>query len=273
MAAGFVIPILLISYLAFAAASQDLRLIGYAGNAMLLLVGWHYAKQGFGMLIVDSVYQERFFDADEKRLLLANAHSCWFSFWILANEYLSERILWGVSYFSIDFPTPVTLTSIAISMLTTTLTLRMLWLRHRSGSKPLPLAGTAAYLISVYVWLLGRLDPALLLLIPMFHSLQYLVIVARLERNRLGSGRAVYKKLTLFYMVCAGLGVFAFWNLPELLSTLPLFSSEAFGTALVATFSVWVFINIHHYFLDNVIWKKDNPETAKYLFMLPKRSG
>lgn len=266
VAAGFAIPALLVAYFAWAFASADLRLIGYAGNAMLLLVGWHYAKQGFGILIVDSVYQKRFFDIREKRLLLMNAHACWFAFWILANEYVSERTLWGVTYFSINFPAPVVFTTVAISIATTALTLQMLWRRYAGSDRPLPLAGTSAYLITVYLWLLGRLDPALLLFIPMFHSLQYLLIVARLERNRVGLARSAGLKLLLFYLVCVALGYLGFWNLPNIIDGLPLLSSERFESALVATFSVWVFINIHHYFLDNVIWKKDNPETARHLF-------
>jgi len=28
----------------------------------------------------------------------------------------------------------------------------------------------------------------------------------------------------------------------------------------------WVFINIHHYFIDNVIWRRENTDVSKYLF-------
>jgi hypothetical protein len=31
-------------------------------------------------------------------------------------------------------------------------------------------------------------------------------------------------------------------------------------------FTFWIFINIHHYFLDNVMWRRGNPEVSKYLF-------
>jgi len=27
-----------------------------------------------------------------------------------------------------------------------------------------------------------------------------------------------------------------------------------------------VFVNVHHYFTDNVIWRSQNPETRRYLF-------
>lgn len=31
-------------------------------------------------------------------------------------------------------------------------------------------------------------------------------------------------------------------------------------------FVFWIFINVHHYFLDNVIWRAENPETRQHLF-------
>ena len=31
-------------------------------------------------------------------------------------------------------------------------------------------------------------------------------------------------------------------------------------------FVFWIFINVHHYFLDNVMWRRENPDTKKYLF-------
>jgi hypothetical protein len=31
-------------------------------------------------------------------------------------------------------------------------------------------------------------------------------------------------------------------------------------------FVFWICINVHHYFLDNVMWRRENPDTRKYLF-------
>ena len=42
--------------------AADARLLGYGGNLMALSVGWHYVKQGYGMLMVDAVLKRRFFD-------------------------------------------------------------------------------------------------------------------------------------------------------------------------------------------------------------------
>ena len=31
-------------------------------------------------------------------------------------------------------------------------------------------------------------------------------------------------------------------------------------------FAFYIFINIHHYFLDNVMWRRGNPDVQQYLF-------
>ena len=39
-----------------------------------------------------------------------------------------------------------------------------------------------------------------------------------------------------------------------------------YGPVVDFLFIGWTFINIHHYFIDNVIWRRDNPEARRYLF-------
>jgi hypothetical protein len=143
--------------------------------------------------------------------------------------------------------------------------------RHFAEQRKLPIVGLSAYLISIYFWLIGRLDPALLLLIPMFHSLQYLAIVARLERNRSSGSTKPWLRVLAFYLSCVVVGYFGFWLLPEWLNGFSVFQADALSVAAVSTFSIWVFINIHHYFIDNVIWRKENPETARWLFAAPRQ--
>ena len=39
----------------------------------------------------------------------------------------------------------------------------------------------------------------------------------------------------------------------------------AFGPSLYL-FAFTIFVNIHHYFVDNVLWRKDNPSVKQYVF-------
>lgn len=44
--------------------------------------------------------------------------------------------------------------------------------------------------------------------------------------------------------------------------------TAAFGASFYL-FAFFIFINIHHYFVDNVLWRRDNPHVRQYLFGKP----
>ena len=66
-------------------------------------------------------------------------------------------------------------------------------------------------------------------------------------------------------MIGGILGAAGFWWAPTALDTLAGYDRAVFGTT-VFVFIAWTFINIHHYFIDNVIWRRENPETRRHLF-------
>lgn len=41
---------------------------------------------------------------------------------------------------------------------------------------------------------------------------------------------------------------------------------ETMRHALPVLFAAWVFVNVHHYFIDSVIWRSDNPDARRHLF-------
>lgn len=118
-----------------------------------------------------------------------------------------------------------------------------------------------------------------LIFVPAFHSLQYLVIVWRAEKNRAelaadhasasGSGKRMLPPIATFMLSAFVLGLAGFWWLPRLFDRVVPYDSEIFG-GTVFMFVFWMFINIHHYFMDNVIWRRDNPDTARALFHMGK---
>ena len=52
--------------------------------------------------------------------------------------------------------------------------------------------------------------------------------------------------------------------LHELRNQQRLFWRNRESAVFVFIFVMW--INIHHYFIDNVIWRRDNEDVRKYLF-------
>ena len=68
---------------------------------MTLLVGWHYGKQGYGMLIVDCVLKRRFFTPRQKWVLLANAYAVWAYAWMRGNSEIATQ---NLKYNTFDLP-------------------------------------------------------------------------------------------------------------------------------------------------------------------------
>ena len=89
--AGLLVPATLFAFLAGAALAQNARLLAYGANLMFFLVGWHYVKQGYGILIVDSVQKRMMFSERAKTILRANGYACWLVAWLALNHAISIR--------------------------------------------------------------------------------------------------------------------------------------------------------------------------------------
>jgi hypothetical protein len=279
--AGLVVPVVLLSYLLATIAVGSATALGYAGNAMFFLVGWHYMKQGYGMAMLDAVLKRRFFTPAEKKVLLWNGYACWLLSWLLANRTVAEREYWGLSSYSFMTPDWLIGVAMAVAVGTTILSLVMVLRKAGGASWQVPWNGLVAYSVSLYVWLIpARINPLLLLCVPAFHSLQYLVVVWRYQLNRVRTapdamtrpGRLLPSmgslRLVLFLVLGILLGWLGFWGLPAWLNDAIPYDRSIFGTTAFL-FAFWIFINIHHYFLDNVMWRRENPETRHFLFDTP----
>ncbi|MCK9193665.1 MAG: hypothetical protein M0P19_07310 [Nevskia sp.] len=247
---------------------------------MFFTVGWHYTKQGYGMAMLDAVLKRRFFTEHEKKLLLHHAYAVWALSWLISNTYAWKSEYWGIPYQSFGIPAPIRYAAWAAVFITGARMLHGFALLLRAGRR-LPINGLVAYAVSGYIWLLYP-DPILALVFPALHSLQYMVVVWRYELNvqtervHLDEGGnpdetptaapfSLGLRMALFYGIAVGLGYFGFWYFPETLGRWLPGTLQAFGGG-VFLFCAWIFINVHHYFMDNVIWRKGNPETGKYLF-------
>ena len=71
----------------------------------------------------------------------------------------------------------------------------------------------------------------------------------------------------LFFAVAVSLFTFVgrIGDLPKLLGAVIPVNEAVFGPTLFI-FLCWIFINVHHYCLDNVMWRRGNPDTGRYLF-------
>lgn len=88
--AGIAVPMIMVAFFAYGSVTGNARLLGYATNAMGFFVGWHYVKQGYGMLMVDAVLKRKFFSDQDKKALLFNGYAVWLFAWLQTNVVITE---------------------------------------------------------------------------------------------------------------------------------------------------------------------------------------
>lgn len=276
--AGICVPLLLVTFFVYCLFSNQYTLMGFAGNVMVFFVGWHYVKQGYGILMVSSVLKRSFFSESEKKLFLINAYLVWIYSWVVTNQTISASEMWGIEYYTFMFPNWLNWL-ISIPLVLSSALVGIIFLKKCINDfDAFPKNGAIAYITSLYVWLiLIRIHPALLLISPAFHSLQYLVVVWRYEINKSHADYnsdiktntknpiSVNRKLFVFAAFGLIAGFFGFWLLPLAMDVFISYEIEGFVNTTFL-FIFWIFINIHHYFIDNVIWRKENKDVGQHLF-------
>ena len=124
----------------------------------------------------------------------------------------------------------------------------------------------------------------------MFHSLQYIPFVLRYkinesktsgysgktsgENNDPDNAHLVHDAAKFspeflifrFILLALFLGFLGFHAVPMLFDAVIPYDKDLYGPTLFM-FMFVVFINIHHYFIDNVLWRKENKNISQYLFI------
>lgn len=279
---GVIVPAILLSLLGTALLTGNTQLMAHIITSMFFFVGWHYVKQIFGCVIVTSAQRKLFYTPGERRLMLTNLFAVWFMSWLQSQveqpgvDPSSGFAFYGINHYRLNLPmwtlqfTYIVLGVTAVGVIG--MHMRRYFKKGLAPSAP----GLAAY-IALYVWYIpAAIHPAFGYFIPAFHSLQYLAFVWTLKRNQVGSEikdvvawserrREWITRFGGFFANSAVLGALMFEFIPKALDKQALLGSGPLGpTPFMAAFLL--FINIHHYFIDNTIWRSDNPTVKEHLF-------
>jgi hypothetical protein len=271
---GLVLPLILAGVALVALAQSSAVVLGLLIQLMFFLVGFHYVKQGFGTLMVLSARDGVRYSRVERQLILLHCLAAWIYAWASPFDAGTKSVVQGVFYTTLAHPPGLERVALFAFALSTLALAWMLVRKRRRESRWPPLAGLCGLLVAVWSWtVFSRLDPLLAYMIPALHSLQYLYFVWLLNRNvaLTEQGPPTFKgSVRLRLSVLAGAATLLGWlllrGLPAWLDDALLLhsGSDVTGIARIGPtpyLAVFVtFVNIHHYAMDYVIWRREQPE-------------
>jgi hypothetical protein len=280
--ASFVVPVVMIWAFIYGGYLKDLNYFAWGVLAMYFFVGWHYSKQSFGVMMVLSSLRGIKFHAAERRMMLINVYVVWLISWLSAYKVVPGTGIDVMNSNSFSFTgtalrVPEHMLAIGQLIVIVYLILVVImwivkWVREKQR---LPTSAMVGYL-SVYILLLwGLKNPLWAVATPFFHCIQYLLFVYALKRGEVDKandeGGAQQKQIKIvsnqvFVIGILFMGVMSFEVFPNHLQRW-LFSA---GWQLPCVVAFNIFINVHHYFIDNVIWKRENTQIWEHLFYRPE---
>lgn len=238
---------------------------------MFFTVGWHYIKQTFGCMMVFGSFHNYRLSKFQRRCLLALLYAM-----VTANLLAAHvgpptiRYFYGIRLFSLGLPMAFSLLNqIVVLGLAVAFVYFAIWRKWQTEGQ-LPPMTFVVPLVALSVWWLPiAKTPEFFLIVPFFHSLQYLPFAFKYERRRNESRNRRPGTGTFQILFAIALGYCAFEVVPYFLNENH--STGELKNVMFFVIAAHVFINIHHYFIDNVVWKFHQPEVQEYILDIPPK--
>jgi hypothetical protein len=223
-------------------------------------LAWHYTGQVWGMMASYAYLEGMSFEKSERflirtglRILLA-----WHVTWFLYTQLRDPSKVRPV-YLIISAGTIIAFVLGVIGLA------RM---RQRTGRFPPARALVAWFALFVWYAVMGR-DPKAIFWIQIAHALQYLAFPIRVEINNTAASHPSHAVVVRHMAIYAAVLLAVSYVITQIVPG-PAMSVVAniFGEqpGKVTPILMLMFLNIHHYFTDGVIWKISNPAVRKELF-------
>ena len=260
--AALYLPALMLVYVAIAIwqAQESQWMVIVLITVSSVYLAWHYTGQVWGMMASFAFLGGTPFDRTERTLIRASLrillvwHLAWFLYTQLRDP---SRVGWVYQVAS-----ATTLVAVALGVA------GLVRMRRRTGKRP-PLLAIVAW-VALFVWyaVMAR-DPKALFWVQIAHAIQYLAFPVRMELNHSAAPTASPARIAT-HMALYGIGLLGVSILVGQVVPASLMGviGNAFGEepGRAAPILILMFINIHHYFTDGVLWKISNPEVRQRLF-------
>jgi hypothetical protein len=248
-------------------ASLGAELLGLSVMAMYLSVGWHYTKQVYGCMMVYASFDAYPLTPTQRSLLKWNLFGIWWLSFTYYNVGTEPADFFGLRYFRLGLPHAVVVLSVVFLVLTLGAVLYLVFAKNHEETKRWPSMNMIVPYLAMYIWWVPLFvqDEFYMYVVPFFHSLQYLPFVYKIERGRDRELSPAHPErrgtITMVALVVAGFACFEL--LPNTADAV--FETQERMNLWFFFIAAQVFINVHHYFIDNVLWRFKNPEVKNYL--------
>lgn len=241
------------------------ELLHHMANLMYLTVGWHYTKQIFGCFMVYSRFDNYALDNNDRNLIKASLLSIWgFNFFSI-NSQMNQTDFFSASTITHVFPSGFYL---FFEVLTVLLFFAVAWkvfyVRWRDHGVLPPAPAVVAW-IAMFIWWMpfARSTTFFVFAVPFFHGLQYLPFYKKVIDARYRDPAVTSRSFNFYFLFLVLAGFIMFHIGPEAVDYLRESENRMQMTYWVAGFAL--FINIHHFFIDNAIWRLRDPKVRKWL--------
>lgn len=241
------------------------ELLHHLINLMYLTVGWHYTKQVFGCFMVYSRFDGYELSRLDRNLIKASLLSIWGFNFFSNNSQLSQTNFFSAGATTHLFPAPFYMLFQYGTLLLFFFVAYQIFYKHWKTSGQLPPAPAIVAWLAMFIWWMpfARSLTFFLFAVPFFHSLQYLPFYKKVidSRHRDPDVRSHSFGFYILFLIAAGM--LAFSIIPEMFDTLR--NSEQRFALNYWLAGIALLINIHHFFIDNAIWRLRDQKVRGWL--------
>lgn len=262
---GVVVPFFLIGVMLISFLFSYPVIFGWIINILYFTVGFHYVRQTYGVSLISLAKQKIYLSSKQKWALNLSMYPTWFVSFLNGHNSVFTGNFYGLSYNSYKLPhffSQINTMLFVASILVWIYVVIFVYTKH----KHLPLTLIAS-LSSIALWHFPFFyNQGFFYLIALFHSLQYLLIVAAVKKNKaqaMQDKKKRYLSLINYSLTVVVVAYLAFHFIPETLDKYLPYDHSLFGaSAILGAFLL--FINLHHYAMDALLWRKGSRLT-KYV--------
>lgn len=240
---------------------------------MYFTVGWHYCKQVYGCMMVYAFYDGYTLKPWQRGLFKWSVVSVAIYQFIYMTHLMEQHSLDGniqdlrFQGFSL---TPIGLPEWMLGWSTLIMAILaaggvIILILNYQKSKQLPSWNFLIPWIAFYVWWvpISHLPEYYLAMVPFFHSLQYLPFALCMESTKIKRNRWYNAQASLRILLLLAAGLLAFELIPSVIDKK--LETDVYQSAWFFTSAFAVFLNIHHFFIDSVVWKLKNKDVRDSL--------